>query len=162
MKRKTAKEILADSFHELAEDRQIDKITVREIAANCGYSSATFYRQFRDKYDLIAWDYAQQIEKVMSRIGIDGYTWKRALWDCLEHYQKERVPGQYPEAHQRPRFLYLLYDRDSLRGGLGLYQEVLRSLVTGFKNENVYPALLYGNGMHERRVDSWENGGHPR
>ena len=51
MKRKTAKEILADSFHELAEDRQIDKITVREIAANCGYSSATFYRQFRDKYE---------------------------------------------------------------------------------------------------------------
>ena len=42
MKRKTAKEILADSFHELAKDRQIDKITVREIAANCGYSSATF------------------------------------------------------------------------------------------------------------------------
>ena len=28
-----AKEILADSFHELAEDRQIDKITVRETAA---------------------------------------------------------------------------------------------------------------------------------
>ena len=42
MKRKTAKEILADSFHELAKDRQIDKITVREIASNCGYSSATF------------------------------------------------------------------------------------------------------------------------
>ena len=33
MKRKTAKEILADSFHELAKDRQIDKITVRETAA---------------------------------------------------------------------------------------------------------------------------------
>ena len=73
MKRKTAKEILADSLHELAEGRQIDKITVREIAANCGYSSATFYRQFRDKYDLIAWDYARQIEKVMSRIGTDFF-----------------------------------------------------------------------------------------
>ena len=90
MKRKTAKEILADSFHELAKDRQIDKITVREIAANCGYSSATFYRQFRDKYDLIAWDYAQQIEGVMRRIGTDGYTWKLALWDCLSHYQAEK------------------------------------------------------------------------
>ncbi len=90
MKRKTAKEILSDSFHELAEDRQIDKITVREIAANCGYSSATFYRQFRDKYDLIAWDYAQQIEKLMRRIGVNGYTWKQALWDCLEHFQKEK------------------------------------------------------------------------
>ena len=90
MKRKTAKEILADSFHELAEDRKIDKITVREIAANCGYSSATFYRQFRDKYDLIAWDYAQKIERLMRRIGTDGYTWKQALWDCLSHYQEEK------------------------------------------------------------------------
>ena len=42
MKRKTAREILADPFHELAENRQIDKITVREIAANCSYSTATF------------------------------------------------------------------------------------------------------------------------
>lgn len=90
MKRKTAKEILADSFHELAEERQISKITVREIAANCGYSSATFYRQFKDKYDLIAWDYARQIEKVMGMIGADGYTWKHALWDCLTHYQEEK------------------------------------------------------------------------
>lgn len=90
MKRKTSKEILADSFHELAENRQIDKITVREIAANCGYSSATFYRQFKDKYDLIAWDYARQIERIMDRIGTDGYTWKKALWDCMAHYQEEK------------------------------------------------------------------------
>ena len=90
MKRMTAREILADSFRELAGTRQIDKITVREIAANCDYSSATFYRHFRDKYDLIAWDYARQIESLMTRIGTDGYTWKQALWDCLSHYQSER------------------------------------------------------------------------
>ena len=55
MKRKTAKEILAESFRELAEKKSIDRITVKDIAQNCGYSSATFYRQFKDKYDLIAW-----------------------------------------------------------------------------------------------------------
>ena len=49
MKRKTAKELLAESFRELAEQKSVDKITVREIAENCGYSPATFYRQFRDK-----------------------------------------------------------------------------------------------------------------
>ena len=51
MKRKTAKEILAESFIELAQTKKIDKITVKDITDNCGYSSATFYRQFRDKYD---------------------------------------------------------------------------------------------------------------
>ena len=53
MKRKTAKEILADSFRELAEQKTVDKITVKDITENCGYSTATFYRQFKDKYDLI-------------------------------------------------------------------------------------------------------------
>lgn len=90
MKRKTAKEILSDSFRELAQERQIDKITVREIAANCGYSSATFYRHFRDKYDLITWDYARQIETLMSRVGTDGYTWRKALRDCFGNYREER------------------------------------------------------------------------
>ena len=57
MKRKTAKEILSDSFRELAETKSVDKITVRDITENCGYSPATFYRQFKDKYDLVEWIY---------------------------------------------------------------------------------------------------------
>ena len=55
MKRKNAKEILAESFQELARGKNIDKITVKEITDNCGYSTVTFYRQVKDKYDLIAW-----------------------------------------------------------------------------------------------------------
>ena len=30
-----------------------NKITIQDIVDNCGYSPATFYRNFRDKYDLI-------------------------------------------------------------------------------------------------------------
>ena len=54
MRRKTSKEILAESFRELADIKPIDKITIKDIVGNCGYSPATFYRQFKDKYDLIA------------------------------------------------------------------------------------------------------------
>ncbi|MBR0399679.1 MAG: TetR family transcriptional regulator, partial [Mogibacterium sp.] len=61
MKRKTAKEILAESFRELAETRNVDRITAKDITENCGYSSATFYRQFKDKYDLIAWEYSRNL-----------------------------------------------------------------------------------------------------
>ena len=49
MKRKTAKEILTASFQELAAGKSIDKITIQEIVDNCGYSPATFYRNFKDK-----------------------------------------------------------------------------------------------------------------
>ncbi len=59
MKRKTAKEILTASFQEIAAVKGIDKITIQEIVDNCGYSPATFYRHFKDKYDLIAWEHTR-------------------------------------------------------------------------------------------------------
>ena len=91
MKRKTAREILAESFRELAQDKSIDKITVRDITVNCGYSQATFYRQFKDKYDLIAWAYAQGVAQIMSKIGKDGYTWKQTLIDGAKGFQDDRA-----------------------------------------------------------------------
>ena len=90
MKRKTAKEILADSFKELAKSKSFDKITVKEITDNCGYSVATFYRQFNDKYDLIAWEYSREIEKIMGKIGENGYIWKQTLLDGAKHYYSEK------------------------------------------------------------------------
>ena len=90
MKRKTAKEILADSFRELAETKAIDKITIRDITENCGYSSATFYRQFRDKYDLIAWAYSRDLEKIMEQVAYDESSWKRTLTDAANYYSEHR------------------------------------------------------------------------
>ena len=90
MKRKTAKQILVESFHEIAEKKTIDKITVKDITDNCGYSSATFYRQFKDKYDLIAWDYTRKVEDIMNKIGIDGYKWSQTLIEGAEYFYSQR------------------------------------------------------------------------
>ncbi|MCR5663065.1 MAG: TetR/AcrR family transcriptional regulator [bacterium] len=79
MKRKTAKEILADSLKELAKTKNVEKLTIKEITGNCGYSSATFYRQFKDKYDLIAWDFAQQLERSMRSLDFEKSAWRQAL-----------------------------------------------------------------------------------
>lgn len=90
MKRRTAKELLAESFRELAESKSIDKITVHDIVTNCGYSTATFYRQFRDKYDLIAWDYTRDIEKLLDRVGCSHDSWRQALADAAAYYANHR------------------------------------------------------------------------
>ena len=90
MKRKTTKEILAESFRELAEKKSIDKITVRDITENCGYSSATFYRQFKDKYDLIAWAYTKDLEKIMIQIAFDENSWKKNLIDAAYYYRDHK------------------------------------------------------------------------
>lgn len=90
MKRKMTKEILAESFRELAESKSVDKITVQEIVDNCAYSTATFYRHFKDKYDLIAWDYAQKTAEIMGRINGKDYSWTQTLHDGAKHYSEER------------------------------------------------------------------------
>lgn len=90
MKRKTTKEILADSFHELAQIKAVDKITVKDITENCGYSSATFYRQFQDKYDLIAWDETRITEEIMNKIGNGEYTWKDTLLEGAKSFEKRK------------------------------------------------------------------------
>ena len=86
MKRKTTKEILAESFRALAENRPVDKITIQEIVDNCDFSPATFYRHFGDKYDLIAWDYVHRTTEIMNKIGKDEYEWKDTLWDGIVFY----------------------------------------------------------------------------
>ncbi len=90
MKRKTTKEILAESFRELAETHPADKITIQEIVDNCDYSPATFYRHFKDKYDLIAWDYVHRTTEIMNKIGKDEYEWKDTLWDAMAFYLKNK------------------------------------------------------------------------
>lgn len=90
MRRQTAKEILVESFREVAGHKPADKITVKDITENCGYSSATFYRHFQDKYDLIAWDYSRKLEEIMSNIGQGGYAWKNTLMDAVEYYAEQK------------------------------------------------------------------------
>lgn len=90
MKRKTTKEILADSFMELSQTKPISKITIADITENCSMTSPTFYRYFKDKYDLIAWIYVQEAQKNVDKIGHDGYLWKDTLLDGLHYYAENR------------------------------------------------------------------------
>lgn len=72
------KDILAASLRELAKEKAVDKITIREITDNCGVSATTFYNHFQDKYELLAWIYNQWIEPIWGRIG-NGVSWREAL-----------------------------------------------------------------------------------
>ena len=84
--RKTTKEILAESFLELTEKKPIDKITITNITDNCGMSQPTFYNHFKDKYDLIVWIYVTAGQKVMDKIGENGYQWRDTLADGAEYF----------------------------------------------------------------------------
>ncbi len=91
LKRKTSKEILAESFREVAEHKNINKITIRDITENCGYSAATFYRQFKDKYDLIAWDYSRKAEEIMSGMNGSQAEWHNALTEAANFIKESKT-----------------------------------------------------------------------
>lgn len=61
-KKKTTKELLGESLAELLQDKAFEKITVNEIAENCGVGRRSFYNNFKDKYDLAAWLYIRQLK----------------------------------------------------------------------------------------------------
>ena len=90
MKRKTTKDIIAESFMELSAGKPINKITIAEIASNCSMTSTTFYRHFKDKYDLIAWIYVGMAQNNLAKIGQNGYMWKDTLLDGMKFYEENR------------------------------------------------------------------------
>ena len=69
--RLSTKELLAESLKELAKFKAVDKITIKELTKNCGLTSPTFYNNFRDKYDLMAWIYNQKVEASLKNFGRD-------------------------------------------------------------------------------------------
>ena len=90
MHRMSTKEILAESFKELAETKPINKITITNITDNCGMTQPTFYNHFRDKYDLITWIYLQEAQKHIKNVGKDGWTWKDTISCNLQYFMDNK------------------------------------------------------------------------
>ena len=91
MPKKSKKEVLLKSFKELALQKPISKITITNITDNCALSQPTFYRYFKDKYDLIEWSYITDTREIMGRIGKQGYQWRDTLYDGMRHFDKNRA-----------------------------------------------------------------------
>ena len=53
MKEKFMKQLIWESFYELSATIPFEKLTVDKIVSHSGVSKATFYRCFRDKYDVL-------------------------------------------------------------------------------------------------------------
>ncbi len=76
------KNILLHSLHELLKEKPLSNITVQDIIENCGASRATFYRHFKDKYDLMNWDCKEYIEKCIVK-NPNLTTYKEILFRCV-------------------------------------------------------------------------------
>lgn len=87
---KTTKDILVESFRELASTKSINKITIKQITNNCGMSPATFYRYFTDKYDLMVYDYTSAMSNIMKKSLEDDISWNDIQKRYISFYDSQR------------------------------------------------------------------------
>lgn len=71
------KEQLARSLFKFMDSKPLEKISVKEIADDCGFPRTTFYYHFEDIYDLTSWALAQESIRSLRRGG-NGHA---LLWD---------------------------------------------------------------------------------
>ena len=87
---KTTKDLLVESFRELAERQSIHKITIRDITDNCKLSPATFYRYFQNKFDLITWDYGNRMKEIMTLACDEGKSWSQLQLEYIRFYESHK------------------------------------------------------------------------
>ena len=68
----------------------VDKITVQNIVDGCDMTRQTFYRNFKDKYDLINWYFDKLVLESFARIGVEK-TVCQSLEEKFEFIKKEKV-----------------------------------------------------------------------
>ena len=145
MIRKTTKDILAESFLELAENKRIDKITITEITSNCGMSQPTFYNHFKDKYDLIVWIHIRDTGSIMSKIGQNGYQWKDSLVEGAKYHYANRKYFVNALKHTGGHDSFVEYVRKINTGFL--VTEVRKKLMTEYIPDEIYAMIkkyVYG------------------
>ncbi len=69
------KRALESSLKTLLSQKPLDKITISDIANECGINRMTFYYHFKDIYDLVEWSLVEEISAVLE--GKKSYsTWQ--------------------------------------------------------------------------------------
>lgn len=71
------KQLIADSLKKLMAEKPLNKISIRELVADCGVNRQTFYYHFQDIYDLLEWIIKKEIVSVLGNS--DNFlTWQEA------------------------------------------------------------------------------------
>lgn len=74
----TTKRALEASLKKLLLQKPLDKITINDIAEDCGINRMTFYYHFRDIYDLVEWACAEDAARALE--GKKTYdTWQQGF-----------------------------------------------------------------------------------
>lgn len=114
------KKALAASLKKMLETKPLSKITVTDIAQDCGVNRHTFYYHFQDIYDLVEWIYSSEAEKVVETEKRCD-TWQQRLEEILRY-----------------TFRYALENKKFIQG---TYRSLSREELTGFLHRKIYDVV---------------------
>jgi AcrR family transcriptional regulator len=84
----STKKKLVQSLEVLLKSKDLDHISVREIVLKAGVSRKTFYRNFKDKYDLAEYAFYLLFANTFERILL-GADWESSLFRYLEGFEQK-------------------------------------------------------------------------
>lgn len=78
------KNIISNAMFGLLQRKPFEEITVQLILDEAKVSRATFYRHFRDKYELMNWGYQSYADKIIAKY--EGENWQVILQQLYQFY----------------------------------------------------------------------------
>lgn len=118
------REAFVNAFFQLAKKKDINRITIREIATLAGYNRTTFYRYFVDVYALVEYaedEFLQGVGKTLEAQGAEGFISEDKFFEVVIscfHENKDRISTLMSEQN-RSHFLRKIEENITSR----LYQE---------------------------------------
>ena len=147
--------VFAECIKQLMNHQSLDKITVTDIVEMSGKTRQTFYRYFRDKYDLVNWYFEVLADKSFLQIG-NSETLREGLTKKFEFIYHDRV--FFKEAFKSKDYNNVEnYDYNCI---LTFYQDIIkRKLGNNIPSDIEFLLEMYCHGSITMTVD-WATGGY--
>lgn len=148
------KYLLAEALKKCMKKAPLEKITVKEITDTCGTTRQTFYRHFRDKYDLLNWYFDKILTESFRHMG-EGRTVYEALVRKFTYIEQEKLffraafkNDDQNNLREHDFQLILAFYTERIEGGIGAkLSTLLRFQLEMYCQGSIYMTLqwLMGN-----------------
>ena len=82
--------LIADALRRLMQDKELDKITVQEIADEANVNKKTFYYHFHGITDLVCWMYTYELDQAIHTAVIQPDNWVDMVQRFANRIRKDR------------------------------------------------------------------------
>ena len=82
-------QLIMDATKELMKKKSIDDISVKEICAACEISRQTFYKYFKDKYDIPGTIYSRVVREVLEKVDYSN-PWYYSIAGMMKLMQEDK------------------------------------------------------------------------